>query len=552
MTSSHHPASVQKASTFAQLWTAAAAEAADREFLLFRDRTGEVTTWTYREFDRIVDETAAALTARGVHSGDAIHLCLKNCPGFIAIWLAAARIGAWIVPVDPASAKTDISTQISRVAPVLGICSTERGDSYRSGAAAHPELPIIALTETAADLASGAVLLQAPTLMSGPGDARPAGGSDHEHPGADLDDASTFEPAPEDRLAVMFTSGTTSQPKGVVLTQANYREVAERMAAAADLHAHHRWYVTLPLFHANAQYYCFSSAIRAGASVALTADFSASRWVEWARDLEVTHASLFAAPIRMILARTPADRVPAELDHVWYAQNLAPDHHEQFAQLVGIPARQLYGMTETIAIVSYDRSTPPRCDVIGEPLEGRQVDLLDPLTRQPVATGESGMIAVAGTRGKDLFLEYLDDPATTDKAFHIGTDGTEWLLTGDLARRDEDGVLSFVGRVDDVIKVSGENVSLTEVEAALAQAPGVLEVAVVAVPDPIRDVVPHAYVVAADPGAGVDLDRLAKWAEENLAPAARPREWHVLDELPRTSVGKIRRFKIGAQTQPAS
>lgn len=543
MTSSHHFSSAENDSTFAQLWTAAVREAAEREFLLFRDKTGEVTAWTYREFDWIVDQTAAALTGRGVHSGAAIHLCLRNCPGFIAIWLAAARIGAWIVPVDPASAKNDINTQISRVAPVLGICSVERADIYRQGSAAQPQLPVLELSETAADLVPGTPLLQTPTATTD---------LDEERPNVDLDAANRVEPASGDRLAVMFTSGTTSQPKGVVLTHANYLEVAERMAAAADLQAHHRWYVTLPLFHANAQYYCFSSAIRAGASVALTADFSASRWVEWARELEVTHASLFAAPIRMILARTPAEQTPAELEHVWYAQNLAPDHHEQFAELVSVAARQLYGMTETIAIVSYDRSVPPRCDVIGQPLEGRRVDLLDPLTRQPVDTGESGMIAVAGTRGKDLFLEYLDDPATTDMAFHTGADGTEWLLTGDLARRDEDGVLSFVGRVDDVIKVSGDNVSLTEIEAALAQAPGVLEVAVIAVPDPIRDVVPHAYVVAADSSAGVDLGKLAQWAEENLAPAARPREWHVLDELPRTSVGKIRRFKIGAQSKHAS
>lgn len=532
MTSAPFYSSALNASTFAQLWTVTATEAANREFLLFRDKTGEVTSWTYREFDEIVDQAAAALMVLGVRPGVSIHLCLKNCPGFIAVWLASARLGAWIVPVDPASAKNDITTQISRVAPALGICSTERGDVYRQGAARHSQMPILELSETAADLTAGAPLLRGPETSVGSSEG-----------------TTGLEPAPEDRLAVMFTSGTTSQPKGVVLTQENYFAVAESMAAAAGLQAHHRWYVTLPLFHANAQYYCFSSAIRVGASVALTAEFSASRWVEWARELEVTHASLFAAPIRMILARTPADQVPAELEHVWYAQNLAPDHHRDFTNLVGVVARQLYGMTETISIASYDRSQPPRSDVIGQPLTGRRVDLLDPLTRRPVAAGETGMIAVAGIRGRDLFLEYLDDPATTAKAFHADADGTEWLLTGDLARRDEDGALSFVGRVDDVIKVSGENVSLTEVEAALAQAPAVLEVAVIAVPDPIRDLVPHAYVVPADAAAGVDLDSLSQWAEENLSPAARPREWHVLDELPRTSVGKIRRFKIGAQQQ---
>lgn len=537
------PSSAQRNSTFAQLWTTASSRASDRAFLLFREKNGDVTSWTYGEFDAIVDKVAATLVNLSVAPGTSIHLCLKNSPGFIALWLAAVRIGAWIVPVDPASAKNDIAMQISRVAPVVGICSTERAEVYRQGTAEYPQLPIIDLSETSADLLPGAPLMQAPYDLVGQEDGIESGRADN---------TAHIEPKPADRLAVMFTSGTTSQPKGVVLTQANYLEVAERMAEAADLGAAHRWYVTLPLFHANAQYYCFSSAIRAGASVALTADFSASRWVDWARELEVTHASLFAAPIRMILARTPDEQVPAALEHVWYAQNLAPDHHERFAALVGVAPRQLYGMTETIAIVSYDRSQPPRSEVIGLPLPNRRVELLDPVNRIPVAVGQTGMIAVAGERGRDLFLEYLDDPSTTAKAFHTDEEGDEWLLTGDLARCDEHGILTFVGRVDDVIKVSGENVSLTEVEAALAQAPGVLEVAVVAVPDPIRDVVPHAYVVPSDAARGVDTGNLAMWAEKNLAPAARPREWNVLDELPRTSVGKIRRFKIGAQTRSAS
>ena len=107
------------------------------------------------------------------------------------------------------------------------------------------------------------------------------------------------------------------------------------------------------------------------------------------------------------------------------------------------------------------------------------------------------------------------------------------------------GALRFVGRADDVIKVAGENVSLTEVESVLAQAPGVLEVAVVARADAIRDQVPVAYVVARDPDHAPTVDELATWAADQLTPQARPREWHLIDSLPRTSVGKVRRFKIG-------
>jgi crotonobetaine/carnitine-CoA ligase len=302
------------------------------------------------------------------------------------------------------------------------------------------------------------------------------------------------------------------------------------------------------MFHANGQYYCFSPAIAVGASVALTASFSASRYIDTANELGATHASLFAAPIRMILARTPDDRKPARLRHVWFAQSLGPEHHRRFGELAGTLPRQLYGMTETIAIVTADRGEPPAHDVIGEPVPGRTVRLVDPATHDEVENGTPGMIMLAGERGVDLFAEYLDDPATTGRSFRTDEHGTTWFLTGDLAEHTPGGALRFVGRADDVIKVAGENVSLTEVEAILAQAPGVLEVAVVARPDEIRDVVPVAYVVARDQADPPTADDLAAWASGQLAPQARPREWHFIDSLPRTSVGKVRRFKIGTDT----
>ena len=176
--------------------------------------------------------------------------------------------------------------------------------------------------------------------------------------------------------------------------------------------------------------------------------------------------------------------------------------------------------------------------------------LVDPTTRAEVDAGTPGMIMVAGERGVDLFAEYLDDAATTDRSFVTDEHGATWFLTGDLAVRTASGALRFVGRADDVIKVAGENVSLTEVEAILAQAPGVLEVAVIARPDEIRDHVPVAYVVARDQLHPPTADELAAWAGQQLAPQARPREWHFIDSLPRTSVGKVRRFKIGT-TPPA-
>jgi crotonobetaine/carnitine-CoA ligase len=168
-----------------------------------------------------------------------------------------------------------------------------------------------------------------------------------------------------------------------------------------------------------------------------------------------------------------------------------------------------------------------------------------------VPIGQPGVIWVHGKPGDDLFVEYLDAPEITSNVFQADAEGV-WFRTGDLAVKGGDGVLRFVGRVDDVIKVAGENVSLTEIEATLAQAPGLLEAAVVARPDPVRDQVPVAYVVARDPDAPPSVESLKTWAASNLAPQARPRDYTFVSELPRTSVGKIRRFIFSDAPQSES
>jgi crotonobetaine/carnitine-CoA ligase len=508
--------------TFAQRWDTAVSTSGDRPFLIFEGPDRSVSHWTYREFDEVVRSMGATLAASGVTHGSPVHVVLRNCPAFIAVWLACARSGAWLVPVDPTSTARDISRQLDRVRPAAGICASGRADVYAAGVreSAAGRLATIELAETAADVSPVA-------SASGRAAAAPV-------PAV----------APTDRLAVMFTSGTTSEPKGVVLTQHNYAHVADTMSAVVGLRPEHRWLVTLPLFHANAQYYCIAPAIAVGASVALTSSFSASQWLRQARDLSATHASLFAAPIRMILARRPADAPAVRLEHVWFAQNLGPQHYDEFTALAGCRPRQLYGMTETVAIVCADVSDPYRNDTIGPPIEGRHVVLRNPETGADAPAGEPAELVLGGVPGADIFLEYLDDPAATSRSL-VQRDGATWFRTGDMvARVTGSGALRFVGRRDDVIKVSGENVSLTEVEATLAQAPGVLECAVLGRPDPVRDMVPVAYVVPRDQAHPPAVSELAEWSERNLAAAARPRDWHLIEALPRTSVGKVRRFKL--------
>jgi crotonobetaine/carnitine-CoA ligase len=486
------------------MWRGAVAGDPEALFLRFEDRDGRVAEWSYGAFDRVVEGAAERLAEAGAGHRSAIHLALTNSPTFVAVWLAAVRLGAWIVPSDPMATPPELAEHLARTSPVTGFCAAERADVYRKAGADVLPATLIEVDESDTSL---------DWLVAT--DPRPR-----------------RQPDLRDRAAVMFTSGTTGRPKGVDVTQANYAFAGATMAAACDLTAGDRQLVVLPLFHANAQYYSFAAAIAAGASVALMPTFSASRFVEQAARHGATCASLFAGPIRMILARggpPPSDAPPLRLRHCWYAQNLTPAQYDTVAGWLGCRPRQLYGMTETIAAVLTDERDEPRCDTMGYVTQGCVVDLQD------------GEIVVGGEPGITLFAGYLDDPATTAAAYRDA-----WFLTGDRATRDETGRYNFAGRRSDVLKVAGENVSVVEVEQVLAMHPCVADVAVVGAPDPVRDEVPVAVVVPAP--RTTDRARLRAeleaWCAERLGKAKRPRDYRFVDELPRTSVGKIKKYQL--------
>src|SRR5437764_11345174 len=121
--------------TFAGRWQRAVAACGDRTFLVWENDDEQVKTWSYAEFDALVASVAGGLRARGVRAGDAVHLALANSPAFVAVWLAAARVGAWIVPSDPRSTADELARHIRRTAPVLGVSAIARADVYQQAAA---------------------------------------------------------------------------------------------------------------------------------------------------------------------------------------------------------------------------------------------------------------------------------------------------------------------------------------------------------------------------------------------------------------------------------
>lgn len=500
------------AATLTQRWYEAVDSAPEDVFLVYEDSGGRPTTWTYRQFAELVHRVEAGMWQRGIRSGDRLLLVLRNSPAFVALWLAACDLGACIVPVDPQSSSPELDHFVARTRPVLVVCGTRTVDAVSSVVAAR-DVPHLVVDDDDVDLAA----------LRGPSPAQ----------------RFTPMPRPDTPAAIMFTSGTTSAPKGVVVTQANYAFAGDVMSAAAAVHRWDRLLVVLPLFHANAQYYSFCAAISAAAGVALMSGFSASRFTEQAATYGATHASLFAAPMRMILARGAQDMPGLRLRHCWYAQNVTDDQYQEISELFGCRPRQLYGMTETIPAVLTNRAVGPRPRAMGQPTLGCQVDL-DPLQSKTRSVDqEIGEIVVRGVPGITLFAGYLDDPETTQRAFAGGVFHTE-----DRAWRDGDGYYYFAGRSSDVLKVAGENVSVVEVEEVLARHPAVFEAAVVGESDPIRDEIPVAYVVLSSGFDRVSVDDLERYCADRLAPAKRPRRIHLVSELPRTSVGKVRKFLL--------
>ena len=311
------------------------------------------------------------------------------------------------------------------------------------------------------------------------------------------------------------------------------------MALNLQLTANDRTFIVLPLFHGNAQYYSTMSALTVGASIALTEKFSASRYFEQANQLQATVGSLFAAPIRMILAKNETKNVIKNTLHtIIFAQNVAAEQLNRFEELAGVRLSQLYGMTETIGIpLMNPLHGVCKNESIGRPTLAYEVKLVDEQGNE-VQIGASGQILIKGHAGRTIMKKYLQNPLATEETIQDG-----WLRTGDNARIGEDGYYYFVDRVKDMIKRSGENVATIEVESALASHPAVYEAAVIGVPDDMRDEAIKAFVILNEE-MYVTEDELMAHCQAQLAKFKVPDSIDFLDDFPRTSVGKIQKNKL--------
>ncbi|GAA5157210.1 ATP-dependent acyl-CoA ligase [Amycolatopsis dongchuanensis] len=477
----------------------------DKDAWIF-DETGE--RLTFGEVDRRSTRFALALLELGLRPGERVAVMLRNQPEFPLLWLALAKVGAVLVPVNTNYREFD-------GAHVL------RHSGARFAVAA-PEF-VELLTRIAPETKVERVLTVDELRAESGGLAR-------------------FEAVGEQPVNIQYTSGTTGAPKGCVLPHRYWLTLVRGLVTDFPAVSDEDRILTAQPFHYIDPQWNVALGLASGAALVVLDRFHPSTFWDKVREHGVTWFYCLGL-MPTLLLRQPES--PADREHrvrTISASAIPRDLHAQLEARWGVPWFEAFGMTETggdIRVSDTDHDELVGTGCIGRPIREREAMIVDEDGR-PVPRGETGELVL---RGVGLMHGYHDDPEATARAFRGG-----WFHTGDLATMDAQGRIFYVGRTKDMIRRSGENISADEVERALLLHPAVEVAAVVAVPDELRGEEVKAFVVLREE---VGPDELAAFCSAKLAYFKVPRYWTIAESLPRTPSERVAKGELRESTLPA-
>ena len=492
----------------------------DHPLLIWAPPEGASRSWSYTRFMHEVACLAGGLSRRGIKFGDRVLVHLENCPEMLLARFACAWIGAVCVGTNAHAAGAELEWYARSTNAVAAITQPK----FASLVAEHCR-GLRWLAVTADDAGT------APSIGNQPA-------SSERFEALFGEPAERRAPEPFAPASIMFTTGTTSRPKGVVWTHANVLWGARLNAAQQRLDASDVTQVFLPMYHVVGLSWCATATLWAGGTILLQPRFSASRF--WPVALE--HRATVAGQVFFTLKALASADIPRHQFRKW----IVARHEPPQMKLFDVDFVAGWGMTEVLtqAIVCEPGQTPP-AGTIGRPSSGYRIRIIGEDGRQ-VRPGEAGHLLVGGVRGLSIFREYDGNEAATADAF----DEHGYFRTGDRVILREDGWLQFGDRIKDVLKVGGEGVSASEIEAVAIRAPGVAEVAVVARPDDDYGEVPVAFVVARKDADAADVEAaVLVRCREHLAKFKVPREVRILHELPMVGFGKVSKAKLREMLQ---
>jgi long-chain acyl-CoA synthetase len=507
------------------------------------DFLGAVTT--YAQLGDQVARAAEALRGIGVRPGDRVALILPNCPQHVVAFYAVLRLGAVVVEHNPLYTADELAHQLADHGATVAIC----WDKVAATVASVAAVTIVGVDLTAAlplvkRLALRLPLTRARKTRAEMRGSLPAGALRWEAlvAGASPIDDAVPGPGVDDTALLQYTGGTSGTPKGAILTHRNLAANAEqsRVWVPGLREGGETFYAVLPLFHAYGLTLCLTTAVQIAATIVLLPRFDVALVLDAVKRRPPTFFP-GVPPMYDRLAAAARER-GTDLSSVRYsisgAMPLPPKTAEAWEALTGGLLIEGYGMTETSPItVGNPMSERRRAGSIGVPYPSTRVRLADrdDLARD-VPAGEPGELLV---QGPQVFSGYWNLPAETEAVLLPGG----WMRTGDIAVMSDEGFLSIVDRVKELIITGGFNVYPSEVEEMLRKHPDVAEAAVVGLPSERTGEEVVAVVVPAD-GVVLDAEALLRWARERLSGYKAPRRIEITDELPRSQIGKVLRRQV--------
>lgn len=492
-------------------------EQPDHPLLRWRDAPDRA----YRDVDLETDELASALVAVGVEQGDRVAMLTPNRPEFLLIWLAVAKIGAVLAPMDPEYKRGRLVDLVRAVGAKVLVADAGLAQSVSDVVDAVPDVDHVVWLDPRGDepaLSSVRELTYAQLRAAGTGSVP------------------EVEVRETDPLILLFTSGTTGRPKPVDVSHGFALHEALELETHVGYAPDDTFYTCYPLFHADATLSTFIPALWVGGTCALGRGFSASRFLDDVRTAEATVFTGMGAVIS-ILCKQPEKDDDRDNPLRLAIGGAVPSSTPYFENRFGLRVIELYGATEC-CLVSYNVDGEHEIGICGRVCEHHEVRIVDERDRE-LPRGAVGQILVRGRVPNSAMTGYFGDPDATLSAWR-----NLWYHTGDLGRLDENDVLRFEGRLKDVIRRRQVNIPPAIIEDCLNHQPSVRECAAIGVPSELTEEDVKVVVVPAAGHESLTADQVRQFTIDELPKHMWPRYVEVVEVLPKTPTGKINKARL--------